>query len=232
MKILKNLVIGLLVLIAILILVAGYFGLVPGVSTLFGADKPRDLGIVTSDTISNEAMSKVASVRDGNPASAEKITYQGSHPVNISLSSEEISSLYAKGTWKYNPIAGNFQVKIHSDGTVEASGMLDRARLDGYLASKGFSDLQSYTKTLAVLPAKVPFYVEGSLTVSNNKVAMNVTSAQVGRLPLPTDAASTQAAESVIERGIAKIPGFSVTSLDFKDGKMNFNGTFPSKMEF
>ena len=229
---LKNLVIGLLIVVAVLILVAGYFGLVPGVSTLFGADKPRDLGIVTTETASTDALAKIALARSGDATSAEKVTYEGSHTVNVSLSSEEISSLYAKGTWKYNFIAGDFQVKIHPDGTVEASGMLDRARLDGYLTSKGLSDLRSYTNTFAVLPAKVPFYVQGSLNVSNNKVALNVTSAQVGRLPLPTDTASIQAAESVIERGIPKVPGLSVTSLDFKGGKMNFNGTFPSKIEF
>jgi hypothetical protein len=232
MKILKYLLIGLVILVALCVLVGGYLGLIPGISSIFGSDKARDLGVVTSQTLSAEAAAKVDVIRSGNPASAEKITYEGSHPVALSLSSEEISSLLAKGTWKYNPVAGDFQMKINQDGTVEASGLLDRTKLDGYLAANGLTDVRTYASMLSVLPTKVPFYVKGAMTITDNKVSMQVTTAQVGRLSFPTDATTVQAASQVVEREISHIPGLNVSSLTFSSGKMHFVGTHPSRIEF
>lgn len=232
MKFLKNLIFVIIVLVVILLLVGGYFGLVPGVSSLFGSDKARDLGVVATTDLSAVANTKLAVQRVGDAKVAEKIVYSGSHPVNISLSPEEISSLVTKGEWRYNPIADDFQVKINADGSTEVSGLLDRARLDGYLTTNGFKEVLTYTSKFNFLPAKVPFYLNGSLKIVNNKVDMNLTSAEVGRTPLPTDSGAVGAVERFVERRMSAVSGLSVTSLDFTGAKMNFKGTFPSKMTF
>ncbi|MEI6597323.1 MAG: hypothetical protein WCL13_03935, partial [bacterium] len=215
MKLLKKLILGFLAIFAVLILVAGYFGLVPGVSSIFGSDKPRNLGIIVSDEFFSVANEKVVVVRAGDALSAEKVVYEGSHPVNISLSSEEISSLVAKGKWKYNPIAEGFQMKINIDGTVEAAGLLNRPRLNGYFSATGFSDALAYTSKFNFLPEKVPFYLNGSASIINNKMDLKLTSAQVGRVPLPTDSVSVRVVENFVERRISAISGMNVISLDF-----------------
>jgi len=61
---------------------------------------------------------------------------------------------------------------------------------------------------------------------------MNVAGAQLGRVPLPTDAKTVGAVESFIERRIAKVTGLNISSLSFKNGKLNFKGTFPSKISY
>jgi hypothetical protein len=232
MKILIKLLLWLAGVIVILILVAGYLGLVPGVSTIFGSDKPRDLGIVTSEKLFDSANEKIGITRVGNPLTAGKVIYSGSHPVNVSLSSEEISSLISEGKWKYNSISGNLQMKINSDGTVEVAGLLNRTNFKSYLASTGFSDTLAYVNTFNFLPEKVPFYVHGSASVVNNKVDLNLTSAEIGRVPLPTNSGAISTVENLVEERISEIPGLNVASFNFSNGKMNFIGTFPTKMSY
>jgi len=45
MKFLKGLAIAIGALVIIAVLVLGYLGFVPGVSNIFGSNKPRDLGV-------------------------------------------------------------------------------------------------------------------------------------------------------------------------------------------
>jgi hypothetical protein len=232
MKVLKILGWIIITIIVILVLIAGYFGFVPGVSSIFGSNKARDLGITTSQELFDSANNQIAVARIGDASIAEKVSYEGSHPADISFSSEEISSLIAKGTWKYNPIAESFQMKISPNGAVEISALLNRTRLDGYLKATGFAEALKYTGTFNVLPEKVPFYLNGSATIVNNKIDLNLTGAQIGRVPLPTDSKSVQTVKNFIERRISGISGLNVDSLNFTNGKLHFKGTFPSKMSF
>ena len=48
----------LFILIVAPLLIGGYFGLIPGLSTVFGADKPRDLQVVASEQALNFASDK------------------------------------------------------------------------------------------------------------------------------------------------------------------------------
>jgi len=237
MKILKWILAVVVVVVVVLVLLGGYFGFVPGISAVFGSDKPRDLGVAASAESFKTGSLKIGLAReDTEAATSLSVTYQGSHAVNVSLSSEEISSLLQNGTWKktwqFNPIADDFQMKISSDGGVEMAGLLDMNKLNGYLSATGFSDVESYTSKFNFLSNKVPFYLSGSGSIINNKVNLAVTSAELGRIPLPTDAVAVQAAESFIERRIAGISGMSVTSLNFNGGTLNFKGTYPSTIKF
>lgn len=232
MSTLKKVGLGVLGVIVLLVLVAGYFGFVPGVSAVFGSNKARDLGVVATPELYKAVNDKLALVRTGDPLTAGTVSYSGSHALTGSFSSEEITSAIAEGTWKNDPIAGDFQMKIHADGSVEAAGLLDRARLDDYLRATGFTDVLAYTGTFSMLPAQVPFYVSGTASITNNKLDLQLTSAELGRLPLPTNAAAASAVESVVDRRIAAIPGLNISSLTFSNGELNFKGMYPAQMNF
>jgi hypothetical protein len=45
MKFILGILFGILAVVVVLVLVAGYFGFVPGISNIFGSNKPVDLGI-------------------------------------------------------------------------------------------------------------------------------------------------------------------------------------------
>ena len=233
MKVLKISLLVVVILLVIIALVGGYFGFVPGIRTLFGSDKPRDLGVVASAQSFASGEAKIGLVRqDAGASSATSVTYEGSHQVNVSLTSEELTSLMQNGSWKhtwqYNPIADDFQVKFHPDGTVEVAGVLDRTKLAGYLGATGFKDVLGYVNSLGFLPNAIPFYASGSGSIVNDHVTISVSSAQLGRISLPTDASAMQAVQDFVERRIAGIPGLDVASLNFNGGTLNFKGTYPS----
>ena len=48
MKVILGIFIGILTVVVVLVLVAGYFGFVPGISNIFGSNKPRDLGVTAT----------------------------------------------------------------------------------------------------------------------------------------------------------------------------------------
>lgn len=232
MKTFKKVLLWILGIVVVLILVAGYFGLVPGVSAIFGSNKAKNLGVVASVEAFNSANTKLALMRSGDATKAERISYSGSHSADVSLTSEELTSLIAEGTWKNNPISEDLQIKIGDAGDVQVSGLLNRTKLDGYLNATGFSDATKYTKSFSALPEKVPFYLDGTASVTNNKVDLNVKSAELGRVPLPTDSNTVNGVESFIMQRMSKVTGLNVISLDFKNGKLNFKGTFPSKISY
>jgi hypothetical protein len=237
MKALKIVLLVVAILLVIVIAVGGYFGFVPGVRTLFGSDKPRDLGVVASAESFKSGEAKVGLARqDTGAATAGTVTYQGSHQVNVSLTSAELTSLMQGGSWKqtwqYNPIADGFQVKFHPDGTVEVAGVLDRTKLVGYLDATGFKDVVGYVNSLGFLPNTIPFYANGSGSIVNNNVTVSISNAELGRVTLPTDASAMQAVQSFVERRIAGIPGLNVASLNFNGGTLNFKGTYPSVIKF
>jgi hypothetical protein len=237
MKIIKWFLVGIVTLVVIVVLVGGYFGLVPGVNTIFGSNKPQDLGVVASAESFKTAIAKIGIVRDDvAAATSPSVTYQGSHSVNISLTSEEVSSLFQTGSWKktwqFNPVADDFEMKISSGGGVEIAGLLDIKKLNGYLSATGFNDVLSYTSKFNFLPNEIPFYMSGSGGVTDNKVNLKMTEVEIGRISLPTDATAAQAVESFVERRIAGIPGMDIASLNFNGGKLNFQGTLPSTIKF
>jgi hypothetical protein len=232
MKLLIKILLVLLALSAVVILVGGYFGLVPGVSAVFGADKPRDLGVKTSEALYKSVNDKISMTRTGDAASSDKLVYSGSKKIDASFSSEEVSSLFAEGKWKNDPISQGFQMKIAPGGAVEVSGILDRAKLNGYLKFTGFTSALPYLEKFNFLPEKVPFYLNGSASVKNNQLELNLSSAQLGRVPLPTDAGTIKAVEGFADARLSAIPGMDIQSLDFNNGKLNLKGTLPSKMSF
>ncbi len=232
MKVLIKILLGLLALCAVIALVGGYFGLVPGVSSIFGADRPRNLGIKTTEALYNSTNEKISLLRTGNAALADKPIYSGSRSVDTVFTSEEVSSLFSQGKWKYNPIADGFQMKISENGAVEVSGMLDQTRLNGYLTATGFVGANTYLDKFNFLPKKVPFYLNGSAVVENNRLNLNLSSAELGRVPLPTDPGAIKAVEGFVNARITAIPGMNIKSLDFKNGKLNLKGTLPTKMSF
>lgn len=231
MKFLKWLLIIVLVLVLAAALVGGYFGLVPGFSNLFGSNKPKDLGVKVSMEAFNSGNNKMMLQRVQSAGNSSGLVYHGSHAVNASLTSEEISSLIQKGFYKYNPIAEGFEMKIHDDGSVEASGILNFSKLEHYFTDANLGNVQDYIKKLGILTPRVPFYLSGTASVINNQASLNLSAIQLGRISIPTSQAIADGADSLIDRRLQNIPGMSISSLSFSQGQMHYVGNFPDKLE-
>lgn len=110
---------AILLLILAPILVLGYFGFIPGVSNLFGSNKPRDLKIryTEENRLAARAKTKVeyGELSADTPASTSLVR-TGSRPVKFEMSSAEVTSLMNNRPWKYFPYS-DVQVKFNADGS-------------------------------------------------------------------------------------------------------------------
>src|SRR3990172_2039941 len=139
MKFLKVLGIILIVLALIAVIILALAGYIPGLSNLFGANKPRDLGVTYTGQDFNSVREKSKITWETLPAgtsNSASIQFSGSHSVDTAWSSAEMTALLNNRPWNYWPIS-NVQMKINSDGTAEMSGIINSEKLRGYATAIG-----------------------------------------------------------------------------------------------
>jgi len=240
MRILKIIFITLFIIVALIVLVLGYFGFVPGLSHLFGSDKPRDLGIrytqADYDSASQKNNVKIVTVSSA-PNIESSIQWGGSHQVNNSFTSEEVTARINMNSanWAYFP-AKDVQIKFNQDGSVEASGILLFDRLEGFAAATKVpqSDIQTVLQVFneyKIPKIPIPVYMKGNLTIKDNNVDIAIPTLEIGRLILPRNvyAPAKSYFEDFVKQQLNS-GGYGdlyVKSLDFDNGKLNFNGTLP-----
>ncbi|MBM3941704.1 MAG: hypothetical protein FJ316_02030 [SAR202 cluster bacterium] len=233
-KLLMVAAVVILVLLIVVVGVLGYYGFAPGVSSLLGANKPKDLGVSYTEQHLQSARAKLGqqfmTLPQGTSA-AQSRQYSGQKSINASFTQEELTALVNDQRWAYHPVT-DAQVRINPDGTVEFSGKLLIDRLDGFgqsirLSQQEQSYAQDFLKFVKTDPA---IYAKGSLTVVNNQLDLNVTEAKVGRLDVPVDDVTDDPSymNEVAQRARASVTGLSVTSLNFQGGQMNLNASIPA----
>ncbi|MCA9373332.1 hypothetical protein KC921_04530 [Candidatus Woesebacteria bacterium] len=239
MKKLLFFLVGLVVLVLFAgVLIAGYFGFLPVVSSLFGSDKPRDLGVAVSQDqyqqYVSKSMSTVTPLKE--EVDGKSLIYSGSTPLQASFSQEEVASRLNYSTWKYMPL-DQVQVKFSPDGTVEVSGRLRLDRLDGFIKQVGGTE---YTKAdvekgLGFLGAALTnpvVYGKGTGSVENNQVTAHIEYLEVGRLPVPLEKIPADSTfVSVANHVIGQVPGLAVKTANFDNGMLNFDGTVPTEAQ-
>ncbi|MGQ9682713.1 MAG: hypothetical protein ACUVX9_09275 [Anaerolineae bacterium] len=227
------------VAVVLVLLALGHFGLMPGLSTLLGSDKPRDLGVrfTQADLESYHAkrQGRVVLMAPGAPP-ANSMSYAGSVDVRTSYTSEELTAVAAEraGQWAYWPIA-DWQIKIGQDGMVESSGVIRMDRALGYAAAMGFPQeaVQRAMGAIRTIAGNPTFYVRGTGSVTNNKLGLDIEEAQVGRLPVPANLISsnmgaiTSAGEQILERS-----GVTIRSASFAGGQLHLDATQPQTRSF
>jgi hypothetical protein len=238
MKIIKILV--LIVVIAILgvVFYLGYLGFVPGLSTIMGTNKPRDLGITYTradyDKDVEKSVTKIehsATMPDAN----KSMVFSGQKDLTQSFTSAEISSRLDYASWAYMPVA-NTQVRFNGDGTVEFSGNVVMSKLYGFISAIGGvgytqADIEKGLGYLNAIKTDPPLYFKVKPTVENNKVTLSFSDAQVGKINIPLDQIDANGfMAGVTEQIMNQIPGFYAKSVTITDNQMNFSGTVPEKV--
>ena len=249
----KGVLVTIIVLAVIIVLGLGYLGFIPGVSSIFGADKPRDLGVTYTAADGDNAIKKSGrqiTVLPSNLPPADSLKYSGQKAVDVSLTQAEFNA-YINDKWEYYPVTG-VQVKISPDGTVEASGILRIDRFHGLAdALQVPQDVRDKVKDyIKVIPGNPAFYVKGKAEVINGQITtLDFPEVQIGKFTIPqsglpglnqnsmfgeltlpqsTLRALKQSTIDAIYWFFGRIPGFSVKSFNFNGGKVNFNGTLPA----
>ena len=222
MKLIKLLFSLFLILIVLGVLLLGYIGVIPGLSSLFGFDKPRNLGIKYTKQDLDNAQSKLKqTLIDVNPNSNEQFDSLTGIPIETTLTSEK----YSAHVEMLHPLS-DVQIKLEGSN-FEMSGRIDKSRIPQYVKTWGLTDAND-VEILNVadkyLPGNPVFYVAGSGSVTNDDMIINLTKAELGRLPVPTDQAE-QIVELISETLFKEIGGFSAESTTIENGQLHFKGT-------
>ena len=166
------------------------------------------------------------------------VQFTGQRPLTVTRTSEQLTALANSSdlkTWKYYPVQ-NVQIRINGDGSVDSSGRvasdrllaaLSRPGLDMTTEERGF--MTDYGSMLKGNPA---FYIKFTGGVTNNKVNVNFSRAEIAGIAAPSDAMGevNNHVMSLVMRKMIKVPGLNIKSLTFQSGKMNFDGTVPDKI--
>jgi hypothetical protein len=227
----------ILVFIVVPIIVLGYLGFIPGLSSLMGATKARDLGVRYSeaDYISYQTKTGGQFLDYANaPASAinpaKKTIFADPKYMDVNLTQEEITATINLAGWSRMPIT-NAQVRF-GDGTVEISGNIKMDQISNFVSFIGGvgynqSDIDKALGWGKRLVGSPPIYVRANASVTNNVLSMQVEQVQIGRFNAPLDIAS-----KVLNTGTVNAMngtyGFNAGSVSFSNGQLHFAGTSPT----
>ena len=239
-KILTGVLITLVILVSIVVLVAGYFGLIPWLADVFGANKPRDLGVRYTQADYTNYLQKTNtqlfsfSQAPVPPArSTDTIIYTDPQPKNVTLTNAEITSRADSSKWKDLPIS-NVQIKCGAGGVVEISAQLISDRLSNFVniaGGGGYSpaEIQTGLDWLGFAGKNPAIYLKATASVTNNVASAQVTSAQINRFSLPNDLVSAGAV-AMAQTIFTRVTGLNIKSATFSDSGLTFVGDAPTKV--
>lgn len=218
--------------IAILVLgFLGYFGFIPGISYVLGANKPMDLGIKYTKEDLDKGRS-MTGVELQDLSSTKSLEFSGSKNISGEYSNEIITAMINSAKYKYYPVT-NAQVKIGPDGIIETSGNFNIDK-----AIKWSSDLGSDTtfsteakKYVKYVPNNPSFYLKGKMSVTDNQISVDISQAKISRFTA-TDSIIKQYQGQLadfVESRISAIPEMKIKSADFSSGKLKLDGTYPAQ---
>lgn len=204
------LVVILIIILGLVIAVAatGLYD-IPVLSSAFGANKPKDLGIEVSDEAIKSLDEKLP-VDYGGDITAFTLRgerkFEGEVAVDFEATSEEFTSLINKIPQE-NRMVTDVQVNF-VEGGIEMSGMLKQY-------------------------VKAPVYLKLDVTKTGDKsVAINIQKAKVGVFSVPDKyiQKASEAIQDLVNDRMQEVPGFSMETLEYHDGYSVFKGTYPEKV--
>jgi hypothetical protein len=242
MKVLLGIIIGFVAIVVVVILVAGYFGFVPGISNIFGSNKPVNLGTTytAQDYKSAIAKSGVQFLNNADTLSLNKSqkTYGPAKAVNVDFTPAETLALLNDKAHAPDFPVKDWQLRVNPDGTAEVSAVVMMDKINNYSTAHGINngDLQQVLdiiKKAGIVEKEVPFYVKGNATVSNGQLSFDATSVKIGRLPISADVVNSHESDiiNIFNTHKNDVPGFSVKNASIVNGKIHFDGTLPSSVK-
>lgn len=229
---------AILWLILLLTLLAVWFvarsGFVPVLSNLVGANKPRDLGVTSTPAQATAVVQKLGIKLESPPAITSPDRYRKTYSGQVSISQDftesEVSALLNYNHVSYWAVK-DAQVRIHSDGTLEAALTVRTSELNIRRDGDVPTGIMRYIP--AVLPDELPIYVKGRLDVLGpQQIRTDIQALEIGRVSVPASVAGGDAesrANQYINDRLRNIPGLSIQEISFQDGKAHFQGTWPKE---
>jgi hypothetical protein len=236
MKVLIGFIIGIAAIALIAVLVLGYFGFMPGVSSLFGSNKPVKLGTTFTQQDYQSALTKVGVQMNDNLSNValdkNSKVYGPPKQVSFDLTPSEALAVLNLKPYSSNFPAKDWDIRINADKSIEVSSIV---KLDKLTNSKTMNDERVKTALASVNKAglkEVPVYLKGSAVVVNGQLNLDAASLKVGKLSIPANQVNDNKGEiSNFFQDVQKnIPGLSIQNASIINGKIHIDGTMPSSV--
>lgn len=235
---LRTLALFVAIFLGVAVLVAGWFGAVPGVSYLLGATKAQDLGVrySTADMKSYEDKTGIqfadfATAPQNPNRPGKKLIFGDPKTVDgLVLTQSEITAAVNGLDWKSMPLS-NVQVKF-GDGSVEVSGNLNADKVASFIQFIGGVGYSQSNVNKAVgwaqrLLNNAPVYVNASVSATNDQLAFTLHEAKVGRVAIPQDIAAN-VLRTGLTNAINNADNYEIKAASFSAGSFVFSGTYPT----
>lgn len=235
---LRTMLIVLAVFLLVAILIAGWYGVVPGVSNVMGANKARDLGVryTAADLVSykektNITFADFATAPENPNRSGKKTIFAKPRTVeSLALTQEELTAAVNSLDWRSIPL-DNVQIRA-SEGVVEVSGNLNAENISSFIAFIGGvgysqSDVDKAAGWAQKLVNNAPVYVKAAVSAENDQLSFSLDEATVGRLDIPQDIAAN-VLRTGLTSAINNADNYAIKSASFSNGQLNFSGTYPT----
>lgn len=232
----------LIALISVVVVIA----LIIGALFLFlpGFLRASDLKVKHTESDYLSALDKLGYSKDESPDSGAgsdySIQYGATHPLDTTLTSEEITAFLSFNRPPYYAMK-NVQVKFNPDGTIEASGKLDLEYMLAEILRGKYSkdDIFGRFPMIKLLPNNLNFYLDFEGDVIENKTEnIMVHSVKIQGISLPGSIVKSDDAinfiedftDEYIERMNSK-SGIYFEHLGNEDGELTFIGIMPDSVE-
>ncbi|NOQ68057.1 hypothetical protein GQ568_01285 [Patescibacteria group bacterium] len=185
---------------------------VPFLSSLLGTDKPRNLigevdpnlykdTLIKGDITLTDEIDKYCLTCD--------ISYEDFNPMDITISSAELSSLLQATNSNFGPLK-EIQIKLNDNNQVEMSAYLD---------------LKDYGYDFSG-----PVYAAGIIAKSDSSnLAIEIQRVEAGILSIPEEyiKQGEEGLNILINSQLAKMPDLKIDSLEISDNSLHFKGDYP-----
>jgi len=228
----RKIIIFFLFLISIPILILAFLGFIPGLSDLFGATKPKDLGISYTQQDYSQAHKKTDIDRKviSDDYQREFFLSPQNHFVDDTLTSAEVSAWINERAWKHYPFS-NLQIRFNPDNTVEASGNVDIKKFINYIQVLGGMTDKEAQQVSSYMPlsGSPAFYLNFTGNVQNDQVEIRFSKAKLGNLPISSGivASYTHKLVEFIEEKVLNHPSVNFNELRPDNGLLKVIGTLP-----
>lgn len=224
MKIFKILGI-ILAVVVVLYFVAGYFlGNLPIASSLFGTNKPRDLGIEITTDSAYTGLSNL-----NHPTTLEELQVIVDDPstftsVETSITSEQASSLISTADIPVKLV----QIQFGDNGQVESSGIINTRDMQEMLAELGAgNDIIDTVMDYISNMEWIIYYVSGEFGIENNRVSLDIDKIEIGRIGVPDTLRekldnNIGSLEGYISNSLA-VQGYNIRELSISQGQVNLD---------
>ena len=242
MKFLVGCLGGIVIIVVILVLAAGYFGFVPGLSNIFGSNKPVNLGTTYTqqDYVSGMAKSGVQFLSNADQVSADSTqkSYGPAKAVSADFTPAEVLAILNEKVHAPDFPVKDWQIRVNADGTVEVAAVILLDNVSGYATSHGVTSetvqqVLDTVKKFGVVQKEIPFYAKGTAKVTNGQLSFEVSSIKIGRLPISTSMVNDHKSDILDFFNTHKndVPGLQINNAGLVNGKLHFDGTLPSTIK-